>query len=82
MKSRTIGRTGLTCSAIGLGCMGMSIAYGPADDAQSTRVIHRALDLGISMLDTADAYGLPLPGHNERPAPVFDPSVHGLAVRG
>lgn len=74
MQSRTIGRTGLTCSAIGLGCMGMSIAYGSADDAQSTRVVHRALDLGISMLDTADAYGLPTPGHNER--------LLGAAIRG
>jgi aryl-alcohol dehydrogenase-like predicted oxidoreductase len=54
--------------------MGMSIAYGTADDTESTRVIHRALDLGISMLDTADAYGLPLPGHNER--------LIGAAIRG
>lgn len=43
----------------------MSIAYGPADDAESIRVLHRAMDLGITLLDTADAYGLPQPGHNE-----------------
>lgn len=59
-----MGRT-LTTSAVGLGCMGMSIAYGPADDAESIRVLHRAMDLGITLLDTADAYGLPQPGHNE-----------------
>ncbi|NUP02555.1 MAG: aldo/keto reductase [Nonomuraea sp.] len=64
MRSRTMGRT-LTTSAVGLGCMGMSIAYGPADDAESIRVLHRAMDLGITLLDTADAYGLPQPGHNE-----------------
>jgi aryl-alcohol dehydrogenase-like predicted oxidoreductase len=44
----------------------MSIAYGAGDDAESTRVIHRAIDAGVTLLDTADAYGDPLPGHNER----------------
>jgi aryl-alcohol dehydrogenase-like predicted oxidoreductase len=47
----------LEVSALGLGCMGMSEFYGPADEAESIAVIHRALDLGIDLLDTADAYG-------------------------
>ncbi|MGW5863766.1 aldo/keto reductase [Streptomyces sp. NPDC055239] len=53
---------GLTVSAQGLGCMGMSHAYGAADDAQSIATIHRALDLGVTLLDTSDFYGA---GHNE-----------------
>ena len=61
MEQRNLG--GLITSAIGLGCMGLSQGYGPADDAQSVRVIHRALDLGVSMLDTAMSYGQ---GHNEQ----------------
>src|SRR5579871_2537618 len=55
---------GLEVSAIGLGCMGMSELYGAADDAESIRTIHRALDLGVTLLDTADVYGIG--GHNER----------------
>jgi aryl-alcohol dehydrogenase-like predicted oxidoreductase len=50
-------------SEIGLGCMGMSFAYGPRDDEESTRTLHRALDLGVTFLDTADMYGA---GHNEQ----------------
>ena len=57
MKTRRLGRTGLEVSALGLGCMGMSEFYGPADDMQSIAVIHRALDLGVNFLDTADMYG-------------------------
>ncbi|MGA9839965.1 MAG: aldo/keto reductase [Thermoplasmata archaeon] len=57
MQRRTLGRDGPTVSAIGLGCMGMSQSYGPADDGESTATIHRALDLGINFLDTADVYG-------------------------
>ncbi|MEV7279981.1 aldo/keto reductase [Streptomyces sp. NPDC093111] len=53
---------GLAVSAQGLGCMGMSHAYGAADDAQSVTTLHRALDLGVTLLDTADFYGA---GHNE-----------------
>ncbi|NES12216.1 MULTISPECIES: aldo/keto reductase [Micromonospora] len=63
MIKRRVGATGPAVSAIGLGCMGMSFAYGGADDAESTRTLHRALDLGVDHLDTADMYGF---GANER----------------
>ena len=62
LATRALGRSGLTVSAQGLGCMGMSFAYGPADEAEATATIHRALDLGVNFLDTADMYGL---GANE-----------------
>ena len=57
MQQRNLGSQGLTVSAEGLGCMGMSAFYGAFDDAESTATIHRALDLGITLLDTADMYG-------------------------
>ncbi|MDQ1464428.1 MAG: hypothetical protein QOC73_1369 [Actinomycetota bacterium] len=57
MTTRTLGPDKLTVSALGLGCMGMSEFYGPTDDAESIRVIRRALDLGCFFLDTADMYG-------------------------
>src|SRR3978361_2293796 len=57
MNTRHLGRQGLTVSAEGLGCMGMSAFYGPFDDTESTATIARALDLGVTLLDTADAYG-------------------------
>ncbi len=57
MQQRTLGTQGLTVSALGLGCMGMSWAYGSPDEAESIRTIHRALDLGIDFLDTAEIYG-------------------------
>ncbi|SCG63623.1 aldo/keto reductase [Micromonospora inositola] len=63
MIRRRVGATGPEVSAIGLGCMGMSFAYGAGDDAESTRTLHRALDLGVNHLDTADMYGR---GANER----------------
>src|SRR5215207_7281187 len=63
MNHRTLGRDGLDVSALGLGCMGMSEFYGPADDAESIRTIHRALELGVTFLDTADMYGI---GRNEQ----------------
>jgi aryl-alcohol dehydrogenase-like predicted oxidoreductase len=61
MPQRNLG--GLVTSTLGLGCMGLSQGYGPADDADSVRVIHRALDVGVSLLDTAMSYGQ---GHNEQ----------------
>jgi len=63
MKTRTLGREGLTVSAIGLGCMGLSQAYGPADDEQSIATVHRAIEVGVTLLDTAMSYGA---GHNEQ----------------
>ncbi len=63
MTRRTLGRSGLTVSAIGLGCMGMSQSYGPRDEPESIATIHRALELGVTFLDTAAVYGL---GENEK----------------
>src|SRR3954467_2474037 len=63
MKQRTLGSQGLVVSMMGLGCMGMSEFYGQGSDAESIATIHRALDLGITFLDTADMYG---PFTNER----------------
>lgn len=57
MKTRKLGRDGPEVSAIGLGCMGMSAFYGGSDEAQSIGVIHRALDLGVTLFDTAEMYG-------------------------
>jgi aryl-alcohol dehydrogenase-like predicted oxidoreductase len=71
MNSRQLGSRGLAVSALGLGCMGMSEFYAPKDEASATATIHRALDLGVTMLDTADMYG---PFKNER--------LVGAAVRG
>lgn len=57
MQQRQLGRQGLQVSTVGLGCMGMSEFYGPANDADSIKVIHRAIELGVTFLDTADMYG-------------------------
>jgi aryl-alcohol dehydrogenase-like predicted oxidoreductase len=71
MERRRFGNTDLTVSTIGLGCYGMSGAYGPADDAESIATIRRALDLGVNLLDTSASYGK---GHNHR--------LIGEAIRG
>ena len=71
MRPRRLGEQGLTVSAMGLGCMGMSDAYGPADEAESLATIHRALELGVNLLDTSDAYG-----------PFTNEELVGKAIRG
>lgn len=63
MKFRKLGNTGEQLSAIGLGCMGMSFAYGPADEQESISTLHKALDLGVNFWDTADMYAN---GENEK----------------
>ena len=63
MQQRKLGSQGLTVAALGLGCMGMSEFYGERNDEESIATIHRALDLGVTLFDTADMYGM---GENER----------------
>ena len=71
MEIRPLGSQGLKASQLGLGCMGMSEFYGITNDAESTKVIHRALDLGVTFLDTADMYG---PFTNEQ---LVGKAIHG-----
>jgi aryl-alcohol dehydrogenase-like predicted oxidoreductase len=71
MEGRQLGRSGLIVSALGLGCMGMSEFYGVRDDTESIATIHRALDLGVSFLDTADVYG-----------PFTNEELVGRAIKG
>lgn len=71
MQTKALGHSGLTVSAMGLGCMGMSDFYGARDDEQSLETIHRAIDLGVTFFDTADMYG---PHTNEQ--------LLGRAVKG
>lgn len=63
MEQRKIGQSGLSVSALGLGCMGMSEFYGPTDETQSLATLDRAFEIGVTHFDTADMYGS---GHNER----------------
>jgi aryl-alcohol dehydrogenase-like predicted oxidoreductase len=53
----TLGRAGLEVSSLGLGCMGMSQSYGPTDERESIATIHRAIELGVTLFDTAEVYG-------------------------
>ena len=71
IHTTTLGKTGPTVSSLGLGCMAMSGTYGSADDEESIRTIHAALDAGVNLLDTGDFYGF---GHNE--------ALLGRALRG
>ena len=71
MEHRQLGHSSLSVPALGLGCMSMSGTYGKHDDAQSIGVVHRALDLGVNLLDSSDMYGF---GHNEE--------LLGRAIRG
>ena len=71
MRNRRLGSQGLMTSAIGLGCMGMSDFYGPSNEQQSIATIHRAIELGVNLLDTADIYG-----------PFTNEELVGRAIRG
>ncbi len=61
MEKRSLGSQGLSVFELGLGCMGMSEFYGTGDEDESIATIHRAIELGVTFLDTADMYGAPSP---------------------
>jgi aryl-alcohol dehydrogenase-like predicted oxidoreductase len=71
LSTRKLGNQGLKVSAIGLGCMGMSQSYGPADETESIATLHRAIELGCTFLDTAEAYG-----------PFLNEELLGRALKG
>src|SRR5271154_1635356 len=71
LSKRKLGRQGLEVSAIGLGCMGMSQSYGPADEKESIATLHRAIELGCTFFDTAENYG-----------PFINEELLGRALRG
>src|SRR4030095_9227240 len=71
MEKRALGRQGRRVSALGLGCMGMSEFYGAGDEKESIATIHRALELGLDFLDTADVYG-----------PHLNEELVGRAIKG
>ena len=71
MQQRVLGSNGLTVPAIGFGCASLSSAYGPSEDDESVTTIHHAIDAGVNLLDTSDAYGN---GHNE--------TIVGRAIKG
>src|ERR1700710_1124131 len=71
MNKRTLGRYGLEVGSIGLGCMGMSEFYGACDETESIATIHRAIELGVTLLDTADMYG-----------PYTNEELVGRAIKG
>jgi aryl-alcohol dehydrogenase-like predicted oxidoreductase len=80
MEKRALGRQGLRVSALGLGCMGMSEFYGRGDETESIATIHRALELGVDFLDTADVYG-PAPTRSSSAAPSGDARQVVLATK-